>query len=495
MKIMKRTRFFGMMLFALALATTACSNVNDPNPEPDPVAGLPFSETFETSIGKFTTQSVTGAQVWAFNSNKYVTVSGHLSADSTNHANEDWLISPEIDLSSTGTAKLTFDHVARYFADPKTEATIWVSSNYVDGLPATATWIQLPTKTFTDPGSWPTVLPTSGEISLTAYAGKKIKIAFKYLSTDTKAGTWELKNFLVQEGEATVDPTDVVTGNGTEATPYNVAGGIANQGGLKWVKGYIVGYVWSGTATSYTFTTDTCTQATNILIAGSKTETDPTKCIAVQLPTGAVRTGLSLVTTKANLGKEVTLYGSLELYFGKPGLKTVSYYVLEGGTTGGTKPVDTSNAIFTETFGASLGAFTTNSVVGAEVWAWKSGYGAVMSGFVTVSSANEDWLISPTVNLTGKTAATLSFDHTINKGLLANMQTNHTLWLSADNGITWEQMAITTYPAGTTWTFVNTGNIVIPSKYLGVSTFKFAFKYLCSSTESASWEIKNVLIK
>ncbi len=488
---MKKIKFWGLMLFATSMAITSCTNVKDP--DPNPVSALPISEKFDTGLGKFTTQSVSGDQVWVFDSHKYVTITGYVAT--VNNANEDWLISPEIDLSKITAAKLSFSHVARYFADPKTEATVWVSSNYVSGLPATATWTQLQTKTFTDPGSWPTVLPTSGEISLTAYAGKKIKIAFKYVSTATKAGTWELNNFLVSEGEATVDPTDVVSGDGSEASPYNVAAGIVNQGASKWVKGYIVGYASAAASgTVYTFSADTCTQATNILIAGSSTITDPTKCIPVQLPTGAVRTGLNLKDVKANLGKQVTLYGSLELYFSKPGLKNTSYYALEGGTTGGTKPVDTSNAIFTETFATSLGAFTTNSVVGAEVWAWKTGYGAVMSGFVTVSSANEDWLISPTINMTGKTSAKLSFDHTINKGLLANMLTNHTLWLSANNGTTWEQATITTYPAGTTWTFVNSGDIVIPTKFLGISTFKFAFKYLCSSTESASWEIKNVMI-
>jgi hypothetical protein len=95
----------------------------------------------------------------------------------------------------------------------------------------------------------------------------------------------------------------------------------------------------------------------------------------------------------------------------------------------------------------------------------------------------------------GKTAAKLSFDHTINKGLVANMQANHTLWFSADNGTTWEQITIPTYPAGNTWTFVNSGNIVIPDKFLGINTFKFAFKYLCSTAESASWEMRNIIIK
>ena len=53
---MNKTFFFRVMLFASILAMTACSNVNDP--EPEPTSTLPFSETFETSLGKFTTQSV-----------------------------------------------------------------------------------------------------------------------------------------------------------------------------------------------------------------------------------------------------------------------------------------------------------------------------------------------------------------------------------------------------------------------------------------------------
>ena len=499
--IMKTTRFFGMLLFALALATTACTNVNDPQPEPS--TALPVSETFETGLGKFTTQSVSGDQVWAFDSHKYVTISGYVAT--VDNANEDWLISPEIDLSKVTAAKLSFDHVARYFADAKNEATVWVSSNYIDGLPATATWTQLPTKTFTDPGSWPTVLPTSGEISLTSYAGKKIKIAFKYVSTATKAGTWELKNFLVSEGEATVDPTDVVTGDGSEATPYNVAGGIANQGASKWVKGYIVGYATAGaTATIYTFTTDTCTQATNILIAGSKTVTDPTKCIAVQLPTGAVRTGLNLKDVKANLGKEVTLYGSLEAYFSKPGLKATSYYVLEGGTTGGTKPVDTSNAIFSETFAtSSQGGFTVENVVlpagFTSVWLPTPTYGMAATGFKLTNFASEGWLISPAINLAGKSNVTLSFEHAIGPAAQLSIDKSFfTVWISnnytsgAPSTATWTKIDLTVFST-TAWGYV-TANLTIPSANLAANA-KFAFKYMSTSSASATWEIKNVVVK
>lgn len=37
----------------------------------------------------------------------------------------------------------------------------------------------------------------SGEISLSSYDGKKIQIAFKYKSTEEKAGTWEIDEFKV----------------------------------------------------------------------------------------------------------------------------------------------------------------------------------------------------------------------------------------------------------------------------------------------------------
>lgn len=131
------------------------------------------------------------------------------------------------------------------------------------------------------------------------------------------------------------------TGDGSESSPYNVTAAIKNNSGEKWVKGYIVGYAWAGTSaqgTIYTFSSDTCTQATNILIADSKNETTATKVMPVQLLFGDIRTGLNLAANKDNIGKEVTLYGSLEKYFSIAGLKSVSYYELEGGKTGGTKP-------------------------------------------------------------------------------------------------------------------------------------------------------------
>ncbi|MEI6754230.1 MAG: choice-of-anchor J domain-containing protein [Paludibacter sp.] len=153
---------------------------------------IPYRETFSTKFGKFSTQNVTGSLAWSI-SYSAATISG---SSSNSFANEDWIISPQIDLTKVDTATLSFDHAARYFSDLPNEATIWISKNYDEGLPSTAIWKQLKTTPFKDPGSW--TFSTSGDIGLdTTYAGKKVTIAFRYLSPKTE-GSWEIKNFYIR---------------------------------------------------------------------------------------------------------------------------------------------------------------------------------------------------------------------------------------------------------------------------------------------------------
>lgn len=167
-----------------------------------------------------------------------------------------------------------------------------------------------------------------------------------------------------------------------------------------------------------------------------------------------------------------------------------------GGGGGGT------TTFLDESFASGQGAFTTQSVVGDQVWTWDTYKYMKMSGYYSSAShQNEDWLISPAMDLSSALNASVSFDHTINKGLLANLQTNHTLWVSsnyndgAPSTATWEQITITTYPAGNNWTFVNSGLCAIPASYMGKTNVRIAFKYLCSDAESASWEVKNVKVE
>lgn len=285
----------------------------------------------------------------------------------------------------------------------------------------------------------------------------------------------------------------LVEGDGTQASPYTVAQAKAKQAETaKWVSGYIVGFINTAT-TPYTYTySATGAIATNMLIADSPSENMDGNCVPVQLPIGAIRDALNVLANPLNIGKKVSVKGDLLAYFSVPGVKTLTAYTLEG--------VVEQPTIFSEPFTGTLGAFTAASVTGDQLWAGTT-YGATMTGFVSsVYNANEDWLISPAINLTGKATAVLSFMHTINKGVVINMQANHTLWVStnytsgAPSTATWTQVTIPTYPGGADWTFVSSGNISLPASVLGSSNCRFAFKYLSTTSEASTWEIKTVKI-
>ncbi|HRU63785.1 MAG TPA: DUF6359 domain-containing protein, partial [Paludibacteraceae bacterium] len=326
----------------------------------------------------------------------------------------------------------------------------------------------------------------------------------------TKAGTWEIKNFKVEEGEATTTPADTPTGEGTETSPYNVIAAIQNQGNSKWVTGYIVGNI-DGSGMSITTEskfTPPFTVKTNLLIADSPTETDYKKCLPVQLPAGVVRDGLNLVDKANNLGKKVKLYGSLETYFGVPGLKGVSYFELEDGTSGGTKPSDTSDVIFSETFANSKGDFTIVDVIKnpalSYIWTHDASY-KCMKASAYANSTNyesESWLISPAINLSGKTNVTLNFEHTIGPASQLGIDKSHfTVWVSNNystgnpNEATWTKLDLSASSFNTTtpWTFVPV-SLTIPSQYL-TSNVRIAFKYTSTNTASATWEVKKVEVK
>lgn len=93
--------------------------------------------------------------------------------------------------------------------------------------------------------------------------------------------------------------------------------------GNAYVKGFIVGYVNGMGYADATFGAAAADE-TELLLAATADETDATKCIPVQLPSGDIRTALN--PSKAeNIGQEVVVYGSLEKYFGVTGVKSTSW--------------------------------------------------------------------------------------------------------------------------------------------------------------------------
>lgn len=181
----------------------------EPQPQPGEEAVV-LNETFATGQGAFTINDKQipegGSYVWKHDAGTatggtpyyYMKASAYISSAK---ASESWLISPEVDLSTATTATLTFMHIINHAGDMQTQQTLWVTET------STENWQQVTIPNYPAGNNWNEV--SSGNIDLSAYAGKKIKFAFKYVSTTAAAATWEVYDVKVVangEGGGTVDP-------------------------------------------------------------------------------------------------------------------------------------------------------------------------------------------------------------------------------------------------------------------------------------------------
>ena len=347
---MKKKSLFMALAAMFVLAFASCNNepeitgpgIGDGDDKPQPTEGI-FSWEFSTSsFGEFTTQDVLGDESWIIDY-KTAYMSGYINATKENRANEDWLISPAIKLENVTAAKLKLEYVAQYFDNLSTDITVWVAENYTEGAPSTAQWTEVkPASALVEGSDWNTFATT--EYSLTPYVGKTIRFAIKYVSTDTKAGTIEVKSVKVEEGEAAGVGTEVA-GKGTKEEPYTVSDVISLNNSIVgpfYVKGYIVGqvvgqsldsgseFVAPWTPSTNQNTGELNTYNTNILIAASIDETDVKNVVPVQLPSGELRNALNLPENGDMYQKEILLYGNLEAYFRVPGVKSPTYAVVDG---------------------------------------------------------------------------------------------------------------------------------------------------------------------
>lgn len=171
-----------------------------------------FEETFATSQGDFIIDNKILPEgsnyVWQFdsyNNSGYMKASAYVGGAKVS---ESWLISPSIDLSNTTNATLTFEHTHKFAGTPSNELTLWITEA------SSENWQQLTIDKYGTNNDYNFVTPT---IDLSAYVGKTIKFAFKYVSNATAAGTWEIKNVKItattgsstsgNEEGTTIEPT------------------------------------------------------------------------------------------------------------------------------------------------------------------------------------------------------------------------------------------------------------------------------------------------
>ena len=189
--------------------------------------GYPFEETFENGQGDFSINNVTLGEgltyVWKHDSsNKYMKASAYAGSSKES---ESWLISPLVDLTGATEPRLYFSQcINKFFGNVAEEATVWIKEEGGEWAQLTISYPEITS------GNWSKM--TDCSVDIKSYVGKKVQVAFKYTSSTTAAGTWEIKNFKLAEYEApaltfgATLATANVAATATEAT-VNVTGNVA----------------------------------------------------------------------------------------------------------------------------------------------------------------------------------------------------------------------------------------------------------------------------
>lgn len=126
----------------------------------------------------------------------------------TYYPTDAWAISPRMNMKKAVEPIFQFEQAQKYAGTPVTDyLRVYVSTDYSErGQLSTATWddvTELVEGVWPDGSNWD-FSPMS--IDLSKYAGQPdVRVAFRYISTDAVAATWEVKNILCKEKEESAE--------------------------------------------------------------------------------------------------------------------------------------------------------------------------------------------------------------------------------------------------------------------------------------------------
>ena len=224
---MKKTFQFLALAFA-ALCFTACEDVPAPYNIFSEGAGqgtgshLPYTVTFESSLGDFTTENTVGDFPWTCQ-HSCAQITSYIDTDGDgtkeNNPATSWLISPAFDLTGVEAAHVSFDYILRYAnaSDLATNYQVLVSKDYTkDAGVAAASWTVLPLD-LVQVSDWDTWTNTGNLNIPAAFCNTaNVTIALRYIA-QAKAATWEVKNFVLDQGAGDQGAGDNGGGSGEES--------------------------------------------------------------------------------------------------------------------------------------------------------------------------------------------------------------------------------------------------------------------------------------
>lgn len=204
----------GQMVYFRIVATDDESNTSMSaiyNYQVNQVAGtiaLPFLEDFnDETLGVFYQVSVEGAeQYWHNNEyeDDYYAKMSNYDGDE-NIANEDWMITPSIDLNAYDGEILSFISSMKDYSDNNTHIYLKYSLNYEgSGDPNEADWTDISAMATWSPGEYEWI--ASGDIDLSSINGNSVHIAIEYTAQAGSGKTWQIDDFDIRLETASNTP-------------------------------------------------------------------------------------------------------------------------------------------------------------------------------------------------------------------------------------------------------------------------------------------------
>jgi hypothetical protein len=118
-----------------------------------------------------------------------------------------------------------------------------------------------------------------------------------------------------------------------------------------------------------------------------------------------------------------------------------------------------------------------------------------MSGFSGGSNVNEDWLITSQIDLSSLSTVTLNFQSVVRysgPSLQVYISSDYSGGNPSLDG-NWEELSVVLDTDDSSWSsWTDSGNVDL-SSYAGSNVY-IGFKYISTSSNSATYEIDNVLV-
>ena len=167
-----------------------------------------LNENFDGETMLFTTHETLGNYPWHLDY-KCAVATSYVSSSKTNNNAESWLLSQSFDFAKDSIATISFDYVIRYCESGKAAAyhQLLISDNYTKDVEE-ATWEAIDFGAVENTTNWEFTKVEKVDIPA-AYMGKSnVTIAFRYIGTSTKSGTFEIDNVVVEAMEGTIEKDD-----------------------------------------------------------------------------------------------------------------------------------------------------------------------------------------------------------------------------------------------------------------------------------------------